>query len=78
MPDARRDAPTPLSPTDIQRLLQSIFTEAPADLAIEAFAVTAASLYGWCDPDDVDAALALISMPIAPPRPPRRQAAAVN
>lgn len=68
------DAASPLSRTDIQRLLQSIFAEAPTELAIEAFAVTAASLYGWCNPVDVDAAVAMISMPI----PPQRQAVAVN
>lgn len=73
---------TPLSKTDIQRLLQQIFNSAPADLAIEAFAVTAAALYGWCDPDDIDAALAMISLPFVPIptsiHDVRRQSYAVN
>lgn len=51
---------------DIVRFLQSLFHDpgALSSITIEAFAVTAASLYGWCDPADVDAALAMISMPV--------------
>jgi hypothetical protein len=59
MPDGARCASPPLLPADIQRLLQGIFTDpaAPPELAIEAFAVTAASLYDWCNPAEVDLAL---------------------
>lgn len=59
MPDGARCASSPLPSADIQRLLQGIFTDpaAPTDLAIEAFAVTAASLYGWCNAAEVDHAV---------------------
>jgi hypothetical protein len=65
MPEDAR--PDPLASHDIQKLLQGIFTDpaAPTDLAIEAFAVTAASLYGWCKPTDIECALTLLSpMPV--------------
>lgn len=57
MPRDAVDSPTPLTIDDIQRILQSLLSQ-PGD-TIEAFAVTAASLYGWCDPVAVDAALAM-------------------
>ena len=54
------EIPRPLSRREITDLLQSLYAS-----DIDAFAVTATSLYGWCHPDDVSAALALIaSMPI--------------
>lgn len=69
---------SPLSAHDIQRLLERLFhdTSAPPDVAIEAFTVTAAALYGWCDPAAVDEAIAMIGSPI--PRVAQRQAPAVN
>lgn len=50
---------------EILRFLQALFHDpgALSSITIEAFAVTAASLYGWCDPTDVDAALAMIATP---------------
>ena len=56
-----------MSRTEIQRLLQTLFhdTTAPPAIAIEAFSVTAADLYYWCDPADVDVALGKISSPFA-------------
>lgn len=62
---------SPLPSQDIQRLLQGIFEGdgAPTDLAIEAFAVTAASLYGWCDPRDIDLALSMITHVSSVPAP---------
>lgn len=61
MPDGSRLSP--ITTTDIAKLLQGIFSDpdAPTDLALEAFAVTAASLYGWCDPADVERAVATVS-----------------
>jgi hypothetical protein len=55
MPDGAR----PLLTDDIQRLLQGIFTDpaAPVELALEAFTVTAASLYSFCSAADIDAAI---------------------
>ena len=69
MPEDAR-GPDPLATPDIQRLLQGIFTDpaVPADLAIEAFAVTAASLYGWCDPTHIERALELVSTVMPVPR----------
>ncbi len=57
------DRPVPPLPSDdIKQILQGIFTDtsAPPDLAIEAFAVTAASLYGWCNAPDIDQAVSSI------------------
>lgn len=65
---SHRDAPSPLPRRDIQVLLCSIFHDraAPSAAAVEALTVTAASLYGWCDPADVDAALAMVGTMGAP------------
>jgi hypothetical protein len=69
MPEDAR-ALSPLPPSDIQRFLQGIFTDpaAPVDLAIEAFAVTAASLYGWCKPGDIELAMSLLAPQMPVPR----------
>ena len=52
----------PLQVDDIKQVLHGIFCDpsAPPDLAIEAFAVTAASLYSWCNGKDVDQAVSSI------------------
>lgn len=63
-------AADPLRRPDIQQLLQGMLsdTHATAAVAVEAFAATAAGLYSWCGNDDVEGALAVVSvMPI--PRP---------
>lgn len=54
---------SPLPPADIRQLLQGIFADptAPPDLAIEAFSVTAAALYGWCKPADIERAMTFLS-----------------
>lgn len=37
---------------------------APPSVAIEAFTTTAAALYDWCAPGDVDAALETMNRPL--------------
>lgn len=62
MPEGARVL-SPLAASDIRQFLQGIFDDpsAPPDLAIEAFSVTAASLYGWCKPIDIERAMAMLS-----------------
>ncbi len=67
MPDARALSPLPSS--DIQKLLQGIFSDpvAPPAMAIEAFTVTAAALYGWCNHAEVDRAVLSSWRPLPTP-----------
>jgi hypothetical protein len=64
MPDGHRAITTPsaarLSRREIADLIRGLFTD-PATVSIDAFVVTVNSLYGWCNPADVDAALEIVA-----------------
>ena len=52
--------PPPLNRRQISEVLGAMLSPDPTDIEWTAFSVTVSSFYGWCRPDDIDAALWIV------------------